>query len=158
VAYRVEHNGFVIHADTVDDVRALVVAIEKPLLPLMQERRKVERQPVKRQRGSSDGALEGRIVSVLQERGALSPADLCEAVKAERHHVNVAAKALEAAGKIRSEGQTTKRRLMLAKAETSVVRYGPAADVRPPFQSTNRLLWPRLVPCLLSISLCAVNL
>jgi hypothetical protein len=118
MAYRIQRNGFVIEADTVEDVRALVDAIDKPLVALMAQPPKPRIVSVAKKppRGASDGALEGRILSVL-EKAPMSPADLCAAVKAERYNVSNTCKALEDRGLVRSEGKTSQRRWMLAKAQ-----------------------------------------
>jgi hypothetical protein len=116
VAYRIHHNGFVIEADTVDDVRALIAATEKPLLPLMAERRAVQRTTAKPVRGASDGALEGRIVAILTDKGSLRPGELAECAKSDRYSAGLAVKALEARGVVRVVGATMIRRVSLTKA------------------------------------------
>lgn len=117
MAYRIHRNGFVIEADTVEDVQALIAAVEKPLLPMMAERRTEPRAQKKAaQRGASDGSLEGRIVTAL-EKGGLRPGELAEQVQAERYNVGLALKALQARGTVRIDGTTMNRRVTLAKAK-----------------------------------------
>ncbi len=115
MGYRIQRNGFVIEADTVDDVQALIAALDKPLLPMMQERRAAAKPAKRSPRGTSDGALDGRILSAL-DAGALSPGVLCDRVKAERYNVNMALRGLVDRGVVRVEGATSKRRITLAKA------------------------------------------
>jgi len=118
MAFRLERNGFVIHVDTVEEVRALLSSLEDAP-PAPTRRVKPTRDGssrLKPTRGRSNGALDGRILDILNEQGPMKPGALAEACKAERAHVRAAVNELEAAGKVSIEGVTASRTISLAQA------------------------------------------
>jgi len=115
MAFRLERNGFVIHVDTVEEVRALLSSLEEPPRPRRQAApRQADARRLKTTRGRSNGALDGRILDILNEQGPMKPGALAEACKAERAHVRAAVNELVSAGKVSVTGATATRLISLA--------------------------------------------
>lgn len=105
MAYRISPDGH-IHVDTVDELQA-VLALR-------------ENHGGKRVNGTkvpklAPNALEGRLLDILKERGALGPRDLVTEAKADRYSVNKALKALIARHLVKSQGATASRKYLAVK-------------------------------------------
>ena len=112
MAYRIFVNGFVVQAETPEEVKAL---LEPPGRPRARRAASAPKSRA-RARGASSGALDGRIEDALAS-GPMSPRELCAAVKAPAFHVRRCVRDLEALGVVRCEGLTSQRRVSLAKKQ-----------------------------------------